>query len=195
MKRYREFEKEKKIDYVVRLNVGGKIVSVFSSTLKSKNSVLKDATENESQFVKDKFDNLFVDVDPNAFQYIVDYLRTGYFPENIVPGNSDRLYERIGEIAFEIKLTDLLDILDWNNFTEHSFSIRKIYDVYRVHLLTSETKREFVSFDFVYDYDKERFELIKPDGEHEVLADVKNEEKEQYKYVQNYVMDTLSWNY
>ena len=65
---------------IIKLNVGGKKFTTLKSTLlKCKNSYLADLLEKEKdKIIYDENKAVFIDRNPKYFEFIIEYLRTGF---------------------------------------------------------------------------------------------------------------------
>lgn len=164
MKRYRESKDIGCVIFSVRLNVGGRIFETLSTTLTKHKSLLREAVHDPDPFVKDKFDNLLVDVKPAVFEVILDWMRMGIFPETIGPGSTaaeggNYMYENLLDTAKLLEIEDLLIELDYTRFVDHQFCILSVYDVYRVFVLDTEGYRRYISFDVWFSEDEKEMNI------------------------------------
>lgn len=185
MKRYRDSKKLNAPQFEVRLNVGGKILCTQANTLRRNKSILKEAVDDPDPFVKDKFENLLVDVNPIPFQIILDWMRTGIFPETLCPGLPNYLYENVLDVANELEVEDLLVELDYQNFVDHGFCILEVYGVYRVFVLTTDSYRKYNTFDV--NFKEDHAEIMAPNGHYTVVKGEFEGGKER-EMIKNFVL-------
>ena len=132
---------------IVKLNVGGKQFATLKSTLlKHENSYFAYVlnSKDKSDVIYDENKAIFIDRNPKYFEFIIEYLRTGFMEAlpkdyySLKRLTDEALYYKLGKLSQEIYLTYLpTTILTEDTapisllFNLSDFFIKKWYLVYR----------------------------------------------------------------
>ena len=132
---------------IVKLNVGGHLFATLKSTLlKHENSYFADIlnNKNKSDVIYDENKAIFIDRNPKYFEFIIEYLRTGFMEAFIKDNHSlkrlteEAIYYKLDRLAQEIYLTYLPTTILTEDaapisllFNLSDFFIKKWHLVYR----------------------------------------------------------------
>ena len=99
---------------IVKLNVGGKKFATLKSTLlKYKNSYFADLINNNEKVIYDENNAIFIDRNPKHFEFVIEYLRTGFMES--LPHDFDSL-KRLNDEVLYYKLVDLSQEMYFKHF-------------------------------------------------------------------------------
>ena len=104
---------------IVKLNIGGKNFATLKSTLlKYKDSYLANLLENEKEsIIYDENNAVFIDRNPKLFEFIIEYLRTGFMetlPQDfhkLKRMTDEALFYKLDELAQEMYLAFLPSVI------------------------------------------------------------------------------------
>ncbi len=130
---------------IVKLNVGGKSFATLESTLlKHENSYFVDLLKNKDKVVYDENNAIFIDRNPKLFEFIIEYLRTGFMEDlpkdfySLKRLSDEATYFKLDKLSHDMYFTYLPSVILSQDsapisllFNLSDFFIKKWHLVYR----------------------------------------------------------------